>query len=307
MPLVSVILPSYNHQQYIEETLQSIWAQSYPDIEIVVVDDCSTDLTYSILQKLQCKSPFPMKVYQNKQNLGPAKSINKALHLCSGDFFTPFASDDLFMPHRYEKQIQMFQENQSLRIVYGNGYAFDGTDILFKLHEKDVVRLFSKEPAEVLTYLYTHVSRFTLQTALIKRDFVVSIGGWDEGGFADDWVLNIKMFQRFHDKSCYGYVDEDLVHYRIHGSNIHKNFERQKKLLLEVIKKYTPLELQKMAKSNIFWDIGVTALAKEGLWDGIKWLSLSQWIRPDIQKVFCLFCKAAARFLKAIRRFKKKV
>ena len=193
-PLVSVLIPSYNHAEYVAETIYSIWQQSYTQVEIVVVDDCSTDNSVEILKSLENRSPISMQLYENERNLGPRATVSRALELSRGDLIIPFASDDLLAPDRLDRQIQQFRDNPDLKILYGNGYVIRNEQKIKKIHSPEVKTLLSSEPRDILRYLYTHPSPFFLQCALISKDFLQVVGAYEGSFLADDWLLNIRMF-----------------------------------------------------------------------------------------------------------------
>lgn len=114
--LVSIIMPSYNTALYIEETIQSVLNQTYPNWELIIVDDCSTDNTDEVLEKI--KDPR-IHYLKNEKNSGAAVSRNKALRKAKGQWIAFLDSDDLWMPNKLEKQIRFMEEN---------GYAFSYTN-----------------------------------------------------------------------------------------------------------------------------------------------------------------------------------
>lgn len=114
--LVSIIMPSYNTALYIEETIQSVLNQTYPNWELIIVDDCSTDNTDEVLEKIKDSRIHYLK---NEKNSGAAVSRNKALREAKGQWIAFLDSDDLWMPNKLEKQIQFMKEN---------GYAFSYTN-----------------------------------------------------------------------------------------------------------------------------------------------------------------------------------
>lgn len=114
--LVSIIMPSYNTALYIEETIQSVLNQTYPNWELLIVDDCSNDNTDEVLEKI--KDPR-IHYLKNEKNSGAAVSRNKALREAKGQWIAFLDSDDLWMPNKLEKQIQFMAEN---------GYAFSYTN-----------------------------------------------------------------------------------------------------------------------------------------------------------------------------------
>ena len=109
---VSVITPVYNVEKYIDKTLESIFAQTYKDIEIVLVDDCSKDNSAQIIAKYKEKHPEIIYFLQPK-NMGAGAARNKALELASGQYVAFLDSDDLWLPKKTEKQIKLMKEKKS--------------------------------------------------------------------------------------------------------------------------------------------------------------------------------------------------
>ena len=114
--LVSIIMPSYNTALYIEKTIQSVLDQTYPNWELIIVDDCSTDNTDEVLEKIKDTRIHYLK---NEKNSVAAVSRNKALRESKGQWIAFLDSDDLWMPNKLEKQIRFMEEN---------GYAFSYTN-----------------------------------------------------------------------------------------------------------------------------------------------------------------------------------
>ena len=115
--LVSIIMPSYNCGQFIEETIRSVQAQTYQNWEIIFMDDCSPDNTISIINVLREKDNR-IRFFQNKANSGAAVSRNNALREAKGRWIAFLDSDDIWEPTKLEKQIKFMEEN---------GYAFSYT------------------------------------------------------------------------------------------------------------------------------------------------------------------------------------
>lgn len=118
MDMVSVVMPSYNCGEYLEESIRSVRAQTYENWEIVFVDDCSTDDSMQIVKSLQAKDSR-IKIYQNPKNSGAAVSRNTALRHANGRWIAFLDSDDLWEPMKLEKQVKFMEEN---------GYSFSYTE-----------------------------------------------------------------------------------------------------------------------------------------------------------------------------------
>lgn len=106
--LVSVIMPSYNTAQFLQETIDSVLAQTYQNWELIIVDDCSTDDTAIIVASIKDDR---IRFYQNETNSGAAISRNKALREARGRWIAFLDSDDLWEPEKLEKQIRFMEEN----------------------------------------------------------------------------------------------------------------------------------------------------------------------------------------------------
>lgn len=108
--LVSIIMPSYNCGQFVEETIRSVQAQTYQNWEIIFMDDCSADDTIRRVSELREKEPR-IRLFQNKFNSGAAISRNNALREAKGRWIAFLDSDDIWEPEKLEKQIKFMEEN----------------------------------------------------------------------------------------------------------------------------------------------------------------------------------------------------
>jgi glycosyltransferase involved in cell wall biosynthesis len=184
---VSVIVPVYNRETLIAATVESVWAQSYPNLELVAVDDASTDGTYAVLESLQRRSPIPMRVARRATNGGMNPTLNSALALSSGELIAILDSDDRLTPGRFETQVSRLSDDSELMIVYGNGRQLlpDGS-IGERVHSPETLALLSRPPAEILERLYVGINPIFIQTILIRRSFLEAIGGFDEEVLSND-------------------------------------------------------------------------------------------------------------------------
>ena len=296
-PLISVLIASYNHANFIEQTIRSIWAQPYKNIEIVVVDDTSTDSSVDVLMALKHQSPFPMEVIVNTSNAGPSATLNTAIQHSNGELIAFIASDDLFADDRFSLQLEIFNQDPAVQVIYGNGLRFKDDKKLGAVHGEDTCKLMSKTPDHILYFLYTHTSPLFIQTALVRKDLLLRIGGFDGTELADDWILNTKIFRNLVDQGgIFGYVNQPLFLYRIHGNNLHANFERHSKLKLDYIQKYTPADLKLEAYANIGYGLALQAIQAGLFKEAIKYFLLSQRNMTDYGK----YPKFLRRFVKGL-------
>ncbi|MDG4953473.1 glycosyltransferase family 2 protein [Actinobacillus equuli] len=121
MPLISIIMPVYNAEEYIEEAIKSVLDQTYSNWELILVDDCSTDNSCNVIQKYLLDARI--KFFRNKINSGPALTRNLALDNANGEYITFLDSDDFWEKTKLEKQV-FFMENQNISFSYGNYYLY---------------------------------------------------------------------------------------------------------------------------------------------------------------------------------------
>jgi len=115
--LVSICIPTYNSEKYIERTLKSIINQTYQNIEIIVSDNASTDDTYNIVSRLS-KQENRLKLYRNDCNLGFCANINKAVQIASSNIIAIFHSDDIYHETIVEKELLILESNINIKGVF---------------------------------------------------------------------------------------------------------------------------------------------------------------------------------------------
>ena len=128
--LVSVIMPSYNTERFIKETINSVLSQTYINWELIIVDDCSTDNTDAIV--LECQDPR-IRYFKNEKNSGAAVSRNLALREAKGKWIAFLDSDDLWKPEKLEKQIKFMKDN-NYHFSYTNYSEIDEASISLGIH-----------------------------------------------------------------------------------------------------------------------------------------------------------------------------
>lgn len=122
MPFISVILPMYNAENFIEETIKTVLNQTYQNFEILIVDDCSNDKSVNIVESLM-KEYKNIKLYKNTENLGVAISRNRAVKNSNGRFICYLDADDLWLPNKLEKQLNFALQNDCAFSFTGYEFA----------------------------------------------------------------------------------------------------------------------------------------------------------------------------------------
>jgi len=128
LPLVSIGIPVYNREKLVQRAIVSAQAQTYPNLEIIVVDNCSTDRTYEIAQDY-AQQDDRIKCFRNEQNLGPVPNWLRCIELSQGDYFKILFSDDWLEPRAIDTFIQPFQSHPDLAFTCSSALVHLGNDI----------------------------------------------------------------------------------------------------------------------------------------------------------------------------------
>lgn len=126
-PLISVLIPSYNHERYVEAAVRSVLAQDWPRIELIVVDDGSKDGTWDVLQRLraECERRFERLVLERQPNRGTCATVGRLLGLARGEFVALFASDDMYLPGAFSTLVPLLMRNQGIGVAVGENGLMD--------------------------------------------------------------------------------------------------------------------------------------------------------------------------------------
>ncbi|MDD2735993.1 MAG: glycosyltransferase [Desulfuromonadaceae bacterium] len=217
-PKVSVIIPCYNRKDFIAETINSVINQTYPNIELIVVDDGCTDGSRTLLESFG--ESFTILEHPGRANRGQSAAINLGIQNCTGEYVAILDSDDLFAPDKILKQVSFLMENPQIGLVYSNGHSIDeNSNILFEIYGKKHTE--DSNPNRVLLDCY-----FLLpNNSLLRRSVFEQVGGFDESLRASQ---DHDMAIRVSEVTKLAYLEDHLFFYRRHKDSIsQKNAKRR--------------------------------------------------------------------------------
>jgi GT2 family glycosyltransferase/glycosyltransferase involved in cell wall biosynthesis len=227
-PLVSVIIPAYNKANYIQETIDSVLEQKFDHIEIIVVDDGSTDNTANIVKKYNRRVRFFYK--QNDGYQGPGGAINLGLNEAKGKFIHCLDSDDLLMPGYYQRVLGEFEKNEQLGAVATDAYQINDQGIVERIFKLGHFKNMEEFHLEAL-----HHNPIIASSIIVKRECYERVGGRrPEYEIADDYELWLRISE-YYDILL---IPEPLIRYRYHESGISRNIEKTRKLDKKIITEY---------------------------------------------------------------------
>lgn len=213
LPLVSVICACYNHEAYIEACLRSVLEQTYPRIELIVIDDGSRDKSPYTIAALQKEYGFYFKAQKNQ---GLAATLNSAIALSKGRYIAQIGSDDLFAPDKIEKQVRFMEARPDIAVCGGNMIVIDsdGRPVAkqkrFPYRELDFEDLFAQRKAGI-----------PASSSMIRRTVLEKEGAYEPDIRLEDMYLWFKLLSRGHRMAA---LEDVLIYYRKHATNTYRNY-----------------------------------------------------------------------------------
>ncbi len=237
MKKISVILPCYNVSPYVARAIESLLNQIYTNIEIIAVDDGSTDASYSKLEAwLKINSfHFERVITSSQKNLGITKTLNKMIASASGDFFVLIASDDYLLEGSIAERYNYLVENDHMLAVFSDAIGVD--DDGNKIFESMIQDKFSGNVSDLQ-------DRRKIAKELIlnwcvpgpvfmaRKEAYQELGGYDESYFIEDRYFYLKLLS----VGRLGFINKSLAAYRLHATAMTGNKSRQILVALEVLK-----------------------------------------------------------------------
>lgn len=213
MVLVSVLMASYNHERYLSQAIESILNQTYQDLELVIVDDCSTDNSRKIIQAYRAKDAR-VRAFFHEKNLGIARTVKDCLDAAAGEFVSFIGSDDLWVEFKLEKQLSLLKKNED-NVVWSEGDIIDAdgapTGVTFtQMHAAESRPKSGRIFNELLCDNYIFG-----QSLLFKKAFCDHMDFNGSLKYLSDYQLMVNLAYDHN----FLFIPQSLAKYRIHGQN----------------------------------------------------------------------------------------
>lgn len=213
MPLVSVIMPSYNHEKYISESIESVLGQTLGDLELIIVDDGSKDKSIQIIEDF-VKKDNRVRAYFHEKNMGIARTVNDCIERATGKFIAFTASDDVWVKEKLEKQLKVLEQNEDI-VVWSEGEIIDAQgNPTGKLFTHRFGAANRKKSGKILEELLKG-NYVCGQSRILKRENIEKIRFDETLRYLNDYKFELDLASRFE----YFFIQEPLARYRIHGTN----------------------------------------------------------------------------------------
>lgn len=239
-PLVSILIPCYNHEKFLDDCIQSIIAQDYDNIEFLICDDASPDNSFLKIQKYKEKLSARFSnvvIMQNDTNLGVTKNINKMLKLSKGKYIKVLASDDALAVSAIREMEEFLEGNSQVDVVIVNGIkvqeeehypAFSHTEKIYDIEPDFSSQGFFERIA--------HCNSISAPAAMLRRKVFEEYGVYDENIKVEDFEFWLRILKER--KIVISFLDRNLIYYRINANSMtslqeNKNLESKRKLFFE--------------------------------------------------------------------------
>lgn len=222
--LVSVPVLTYNSSEFIEETLESIYHQTYQNIELIISDDCSKDNTVKIVEKW-CNQPIvqarftDIKIITVPENTGIPGNYNRCVKACDGEWIKMIAGDDVLLPNCISDNLSHIKNNPEVRVLfsYNRVYKNDFREENFitlnpKQYPKNIISPTSKAKDQYEILLEGNRISFT-PSSFFSRESILKVGLIDEDLYSEDYQLFLKFTKEGYPLS---FMEKETVLYRQH-------------------------------------------------------------------------------------------
>ncbi|MWB96520.1 glycosyltransferase [Flavobacterium sp. GA093] len=249
--LVTIICLCYNQEKFVIESLLSVIKQDYPLIELIVVDDCSSDNSKSAIKNWLTTYPN-VQFIANETNLGNTKSFNKALKFAKGDYIIDLAADDVLLPNCISQQVKTFEVStlKNLGIVYGNAElisengTFESYFFPVDLSKKTIEK---RQTGDIYLSVLEGGNSICSVSAMMKKTVFDELKGYDENLAYEDldfWIRASRLYQ-------FDFIDCILIQKRISDTSLTSSFYDKNNSRFKKINTTTYLILKKAIHLNL--------------------------------------------------------
>ncbi|WP_165914236.1 glycosyltransferase [Pseudomonas sp. IC_126] len=241
-PLVSIVIPCYNHAQFVQESIQSVIDQDYENIELIIIDDGSKDSSVEAINEIisVCNERFARFEFRHRPNKGLCATLNEALEWCEGEYLSCIASDDVMYEDKVSQQVAFLERNPACEALFGAMEIIDRNSVSEKVIGKGYAEYSFKE-------VFLHESFLPAPSQMLRTESLKSIGGYDESLLIEDWHMWLKLLEK---GGYFVNTGKLVVKYRRHEENFSKKTDKMWSGINQILTKYKSHPLYNRALSG---------------------------------------------------------
>ena len=233
LPLVSVIAVCYNHAKYVLETLDSIKNQTYLNLELIIMDDCSTDNSVEVIQNWITKNDYDCQFIAHQKNQGLCKTLNEAVEFINGKYTQIIACDDVLIKNKFQNQVDALEKTDDSTLLCCSNYSHidKNSEVIKEYFFKSDFDFPSKTFEAILSGSQGYGIIVHSPTVLLKSSVFYSSNNYPESIIQEDLYMWLKI--TFDHKAIY--IDDVLVRYRILSSSLSKAYIYKERMFMDRI------------------------------------------------------------------------
>jgi len=290
--LLSIIIPSYNHERFVVSTIQAAARIDVQDKEIIVIDDGSPDASVSAIREYIASKGTGSNIRLiTRENRGLVKTLNEGLSLAQGKYFYVVASDDIPIPEGVSRLVHHLDNDAVLNFALGNALFMDSEyqrefePTYGEVHQRFFSLPYDRRKKEMFLH---YPQPILLQATVFKTSALKNIGGWREDIISDDYSLFLRLFsQPINVGKDFAYQPEVMTcFYRQHGENVSLNINRQFMTIDQALTHLCPTEYQDAARLINFSISSIAAVRSKELFLAVRFfhatvanMGLLRWSR----------------------------
>jgi glycosyltransferase involved in cell wall biosynthesis len=197
-PVVTAFVGCYNHSRFVEECLDSVRNQTYPNLQVIIFDDCSADSSVLVIDTWLKKHRINWHFIRHKRNIGICASLNEVLRLARGKYVCMIAADDVWLPDKTARQVEMIEQApRDVGVVYSDAFQIDESGRALPQMFIEAHRKFTFPPEGFLFDVLWEGNFIPAMTTLIRRNCFAKVGKYDEDLCFEDWDMWMRISRKF--------------------------------------------------------------------------------------------------------------
>ena len=286
LPLVTIGIPNYNYGHFISEALNSVVKQTYPNIELIIVEDVSSDNSIEIIENWirSYTGKIQINFIKNKKNLGLTKVCNIILDNARGKYFQPLDADDILLPEKIERQVAILENSPNTAMVYSNVMVINDSG---KVINPDYCSRINYDSTNMPSgWIFNDLLAFnfiSLPSVLVNTKYAREMRGFDETLLVQDYYMWLRLSEKYQ----VSYISATLGQYRVHDvsmSNLPASNYRFAESVITLKYRYyktSNSELKKVIAKNI--QNSSVYLYEHNHPNTKKWLSIAFRLNPGFK------------------------
>jgi len=275
-PLVTVGVALYNHEKYIVDCLKSIAEQTFTDIELIVIDDGSSDKSYNVAKSYLESQDMVKFTIKTRKNIGMCNTLNEIAHLSQGKYISFVGSDDYWAKDKIKDQVEFLENNPSIALVHSNSIVVNDENI-----ETSTIEYQNrKNSSDLFEAILFGKGGINTPSHLYRTSIYSEIGYYDSSFRFEDTDFWLRVTNRFK----VGFINKFHTYYRWHDDNLSGSANKLKFYNDEIVKIY-----RKNIADSVLKQKAISRIYKKSLLVALRTFRVNYFLKYFIKYISCKF------------------